>query len=900
MTAERYFAFCAACCLLGCVDLPYVAPGVCGNGVTEAPEQCDSYANRDLGQRCRAPGMAGECRYDCSEVIDLQAGEKAHCPDGFSCGVDGICHKSTGRYSAWGDALPQQTHSLQMGDLDGDGRAELLALGNPNARWGSELRILFFDENGAPTKLFDPHTVFSSPALSRPIVDDKLRVTRQRTVVAGTQFGVATLTANAAQVISAIPNPFQTVPTGWSYRLVRIHGVANNPLHEEVLLYLSGFNQAWLRATSWDMVVGTLGRPVEELSGDPVAGDVITAANSSPCDELVLNFRGDSNVYMQAVCDKSGYLLASTQTPNPVASLPAGHTIANQAQLARIDGDSTIDLLVADERGCPYVAFGLGDGSFVADPNNPVLTSGQLWPVVTPSSGCPEAASLSGEDYPLAIGDLNGQGLADWVFPKGIALVDGLIVDAANQRVRLDTYPGNGPYQWTLARIADLNRDGTPDLVAGSSLASDMDFLLGTGTDRLNRTTIKTDAPVQHVVTGDYDGDGTADIAFVQHFPLESTNLVDPDSGLAIAFGVPFGTPSPPMSVAEFGATQQLISANYKTDDSIEELGVLAQTTDSSALELTMFVGNAGRHPISSLGLWKGNDSADSQAAVSSAFASSVRAVPIATAVGQFPSDDGKAVFQGILALAKDDCVEASCYVRLWFVPGKGSGGLGIPAYSEAPLAPGAILANPSTGEPSVCFVVGQLNANLPGGPDDALLLTAGPEPSMVSLWRVALPLPKDSPIALMGDPAAGMLTSLSSPTLVDLDRDGWSDLVLLLADPTGEQHLNVVWNEAGSLDLSQARAVDVLGQTVRGLAAGSTTEPGKLFVVTRSSVCTLAWNAQRQVTILPVAYPTTAEGDLPGGDSIAVGDITGDGLPDLVVSTATSLHIYQEASTSP
>ncbi|HEY5956537.1 MAG TPA: hypothetical protein VIV60_08295, partial [Polyangiaceae bacterium] len=76
-----------------CVDLPYVEPGVCGNGVTEPGEDCDSYAI--AGQRCRAAGEAKECRYDCAIPDAAATWSKPQCPDGWSCGIDGICRTGT-------------------------------------------------------------------------------------------------------------------------------------------------------------------------------------------------------------------------------------------------------------------------------------------------------------------------------------------------------------------------------------------------------------------------------------------------------------------------------------------------------------------------------------------------------------------------------------------------------------------------------------------------------------------------------------------------------------------------------------------------------------------------------------------------------------------------------------
>src|SRR5205814_1078713 len=70
-----------------CASLPSIQANVCGNGVIESGEDCDSAASK--GTRCRAQDEVSSCRFDCSEGTD--------CPKGFLCGAgDSVCRAPSG------------------------------------------------------------------------------------------------------------------------------------------------------------------------------------------------------------------------------------------------------------------------------------------------------------------------------------------------------------------------------------------------------------------------------------------------------------------------------------------------------------------------------------------------------------------------------------------------------------------------------------------------------------------------------------------------------------------------------------------------------------------------------------------------------------------------------------
>src|SRR5438067_13756300 len=111
--------------LVGCTDLAPLKPGVCGNGVLEPGEDCDS--NDPTCIRCARV---------CSTASDCPT------PD-YACGIDGFCHAPGGALGAPSVPVPFQVDDLVITDVNHDGVGDAIGLSK------TSLVVRFGDGNGA-------------------------------------------------------------------------------------------------------------------------------------------------------------------------------------------------------------------------------------------------------------------------------------------------------------------------------------------------------------------------------------------------------------------------------------------------------------------------------------------------------------------------------------------------------------------------------------------------------------------------------------------------------------------------------------------------------------------------------------------------------------------------------
>ncbi len=293
--------------------------------------------------------------------------------------------------------------------------------------------------------------------------------------------------------------------------------------------------------------------------------------------------------------DGGGHFAAPAISPEQMPSLVAA---------GDMNGDGKLDAVYADSNANSVaVALGNGDGTFaagqdyflpngfaivniaVADLNGDgkpdvIITAAQnqstnppfgLYAYINEGNGTlpliPIPVDTLSFPTSLAIGDLNGDGKLDIVVtnsPFDTGTAGTLMVYLANGNGTFKpavSYPAG--YSSTGLAIADVNKDGKPDLVFGTNdqafTTSTLDVLPGNG-DGTFGTAISS--PLQYTGTtnlavADFDGDGNADVLVGQCCGLTFTS---------VSFGKGDGTFPTNYGLATGPASQFVVAADVNGD----------------------------------------------------------------------------------------------------------------------------------------------------------------------------------------------------------------------------------------------------------------------------------------------------------------------------------------------
>jgi len=433
----------------GCVDLP--APGVCGNHVHE-PE---------LGEDCDDDSVS--CTSNCRLTCQVQ-----ECPDGYQCGLDKICSLPSGRLAYPTSSVSFGPSFLAVVDYDSDSIGDVIGIGTGDidVRFGSaaadlarsySLRTPLQDANGA------------RPAVTR---------TFDGTVAA-------------------------VVPSAGGITVYYNAGTALLPLATPALGDTFDVRTAAVACGDTDCELVAVGN---DAAGQPrlVIGNYVSDPAVPPCGVTdaeaarvtIARTRTDDVVVVARPDRVCAYSLAGSL----LDSLPT--TTATRWIAANLDADPCDELIVdQDTNAGEHVIINLG------------------------GPGCgttTESAAISGTV--LAAGDLDGDGATDLV---------------------LDTASG-----MTEARVADLNRDGYVDIV-GRFPSGGVGVLQGSATGFSLRFP-DFPAVVESLDVADLDGDTFPDVVMVEG----GTNA----GLLAVGFGSPQG-PEPAIMFGFAQVTRPIVAS---------------------------------------------------------------------------------------------------------------------------------------------------------------------------------------------------------------------------------------------------------------------------------------------------------------------------------------------------
>ncbi|MGA3028587.1 MAG: VCBS repeat-containing protein [Bryobacteraceae bacterium] len=567
-----------------------------------------------------------------------------------------------------------------------------------------------------------------------------------------------------------------------------------------------------------------------------------------------------------------------------------------QFTLADVNGDGNADLIaLASAPSGPQAAFevllGNGDGTFqspletlvsgtdlnvrvatfaVADVNGdgkPDLVFG----ITTPQETGGNISSLAGNgdgtfgkqsfissaNVPgsIALADLNGDGKPDLVFSDlgsgefpfvsvALGTGDGSFGTAATYSVA-----GGG----SLA-VGDVNGDGIPDITTGSSI------LFGDGKGAFPRRADYLTGAVGGIVLTDLDGDGPIDIVSgVNGNPsifTGSTMSVLLGRGNGMFWGAPLRV------VPGLSAGDNFVLSVAAADFNGDGFPDLALSEESGEITILQGSGAGSFTPVFQYQLANG-----------------LPGLPVAMVTADFNSD-GKPD----LAVAVEDYTLGSPNFAAVFL-GKGDGtfqeptAVTVPAgLNVASLAAGDFNGD---GKPDLAVVV---NTEDGGAADEVLIFLGNGDGSF-----------KLSATYAAGPVAFAIVAG-------DFNGDGKLDLAIANQGTNGQQNGGIslllgkgdgTFSALPPIPLSGSTDVSPYAVGPSSIAAADLNGDGKLdLVVTLSNGTTYPGGLAVLLGrgdgsfLAPVIYPVTAAG-------VVIGDLNGDGIPDLIVSTPMSTDAY-------
>ena len=475
--------------LAACTTFDPIERGVCGNGLVEPGEDCDS-----PDPSCVACAVACMTGSDCPNAA-------------YTCGVDGLCHAPSGLLAQPTPQTLDLIDELQIADIDRDGIGDVV---------------------GVSTTSLDVHYGDPSASLATSV---EIATPQQTGTVAFGDIdgdGVPDATIITEDGIVAFTSPYAALSAAVSFLPLtdgsgnELDVLATFPIDSLAFgLVVAGSDAAAIvieqigDGTTHDARRRTALVPIDDVATGDLDSYTVTQIDGS-IDTVVVLYAHDSGPKM---CVESFHLGAvvtgSGRSLDMLDITPTGTPPARRPAFAELDS-ATCPSLIAGEGSATLIDF-----------------------VGSRSAGSPPHCVIAAASTVLG----NAPNANDAVPIGHIPLTPGIATFASDLLVLQ-----NGVYSYeasTLAEIyksgptltavssGDIDGDGNVDAALISSGAADFQLLYR----RIDiipafvGAPVQTDGAVGAVALADFDGNGTADVAYTEQL-LDHTQL-------SVAFGFP-------------------------------------------------------------------------------------------------------------------------------------------------------------------------------------------------------------------------------------------------------------------------------------------------------------------------------------------------------------------------
>lgn len=825
-----------------CSNLDSLDRSVCGNGIVEPGEDCDSRA-----EHCEACGIRCETTEQCAE----RGGP------GFVCGADELCHAPAGTFRLGGEVEMPVT-SYRVTDIDGDRIGDVLTQSQ------TAITVLYGNADGAVSTSASIQTPFARGAAFFADLDggslDAIMPTADGIVAYHAPFDVPAPYPFPNLVSSEMGQPLFTHPIDDTVLGI----VTAGPITEQLGIQILDVEES---------VPVSLGSGPLCADGSGIKADLAQidieffelAQDHLLLAVLVRPAFGAARLCMVALDRTGAQTFAVTAVPLVTANTPSSRPV-----FADVRGDQCPSLLVREGN---------------------VLREYLPRSSVRPCS----FATADRRDVVVPLG-ANPVGTVALSPPIAGAATEAIVLSTGVYSVRTSNQQLDELYRsdrtLRAVRHADLDRDGDVDVVASGDNTDDLDILDrivdGTGAPGFLRYRLDTEAPVLTFLIGDYDGNAMPDVAYIERRFTGERLLIAYGTSDQLLRGV---------TVGAFARVNSMITGTVPDasdpQEIVDDLIILYEFAGGSAAQLALLHGSPQRTMLAFFDPRPRGESTGS--------------VFDGVAVGHFGGSSGN----DVLAI---ETFASSGAANLWLSLGAMGGELQM-GEDESPAnairtCNGSGPNDPfcAIGARYVAWPVGE-NHDLVVGFDrklesivfDPRLLEPG-APAVISQWdRSGLAVPESH--ELRG------LASIVLP-------DGTPRLLLSTIDDDAGDPLATGTVSTCELDQTAGPSCRDLGETISSaigrpavcvdVALANVAPAGRFAppLQTTPDLIVLCHHQNQVDTLYRVSLDLAIVQrliDVPPSDALQVGDVTGDGLDDIITlargSAVPLLRIFPQCS---